>query len=273
MMTRMAGIGIILLMVAWSCGAAVSAEETTPTPTPTPAVSSSDIVITDDVQAYFGPLGPDSPLYGLKLALENLDEAFTFNASEKVMKQMNHAELRIAEIKGLLLMNKSVEAERALDAYFDEMNLTALDLSRIPVRTTGIANAYQQHVKHELVLWDLLQENPNSTKLWQAYNRTLALEERFMEKSTIRLEKRIGQLNRITAKVVRINERTQQGEDQGSTTGTTNAPPAPDHGKGKENQVGKDNGAASVTTQATTPAPDDTSGRDKGNGKNGKGPK
>jgi hypothetical protein len=190
------------------------------------------------------------------------------------MKRMNHAELRIAEIKGLLLMNKSVEAERALDAYFDEMNLTALDLSRIPVRTTGIANAYQQHVKHELVLWNLLQANPNSTKLWQAYNHTLALEERFMEKSTIRLEKRIGQLNRITAKVVRISERTQQqGEDQGLTPGTTNAPLAPDHGKGKENQVGKDNGAASVTTQATTPAPDNASGRDTGNGKNGKGPK
>jgi hypothetical protein len=270
MMTRLAEIGIILLVVVWSVGVAVSAEETVTT---TPTVTSSDIVITDDVEAYFGPLGPDNPLYGLKLALENLDEAFTFNASEKVMKQMKHAEFRISEIKGLLLMNKTVEAERALDAYFEKMNLTEIDLSRIPVRTMGIANAYQQHVKHELVLWDLLQENPNSTKLWQAYNHTLELENRFMEKSTIRIEKRIGQLNRITAKVVKVSDRTEQSARvRGSITETTEAT-TPDHGKGSEKQVGKGQGAAPVTTQTTTPASDDSSGKGKGNGNNGKGPK
>jgi hypothetical protein len=268
MMARLCEIGIILLLVIWSAGVAVRAEDTTPVPTETP----SEIVITDDVQPYFGPLGPDSPLYGLKLALENLDEAFTFNTSEKVMKQMRHAELRIAEMKGLLLMKRSGEAERALDGYFEKMNLTALDISSIPVRTTGIATAYQQHVKHELVLWDLLQQNPNSTKLWQAYNRTLELEGTFVEKSGERIEKRVQQLNRITARVVRIAGKTQgQSGDQGSTT-ETSAPITPDHGKGKEKQVGKDTGAAPTTTQTSAPAPDNGSGRGKGNEKNGKGP-
>jgi len=269
MIARLTRIGIIILLVAWSAGAAVGAVDTTPVPT----VTAQEIVITDDIEPYFGPMGPDSPLYGLKTALENLDEAFTFDSSEKVMKQMKHAELRIAEIKGLLLMNKTVEAERALDGYFEKMNLTVLDLSSIPVRTTGIANAYQQQVKHELVLWDLIQKNPSSPKLWQAYNHTLGLEERFMEKSTIRLEKRIGQQNRMTAKVVWISERTQQqGEDRGSTAATT-APITSDHGKGTEKQVEKGTGAAPVTTQTTAPPSDDSSGKDKGKSNNGKGPK
>ena len=273
MIARLTEIGIIVLMIALSAGAAVRAADTTPAPTATP----SEIVITDDVQPYFGPLGPDSPLYGLKIALENLDEAFTFNASEKVMKQMKHAELRISEVKGLLLMNKSVDAERALDVYFEEMNLTALDLSSVPVRTTGIANAYQQHVKHELMLRDLLQANPNSTKLWRALNHTLDLEDKFVEKSGERIEKLTQQLNRITVKVVRTGNKTQEkSEDQGSAapTAATTAPTTPDHGKGKEKQVEKATETAPVTTQTTAPA-DDTSGKDKDKGKenNGKGPK
>jgi len=269
MIARVLEVGIIILMVALSAGVAVRAEDTTPVPTMTP----SEIVITDDIQPYFGPLGPESPLYGLKTALENLDEAFTFDASERVMKQMKHAELRIAEIKGLLLMNKSVEAERALDGYFEKINLTALDISSIPVRTTGIANAYEQHVKHELVLMDLLQANPNSTKLWRALNHTRELEGTFIEKSGERIEKLTQQLNRITVKVVRIADKTQdKAEDRGSTAATT-APLTPDHGKGKEKQVEKDTGAAPVTTQTTAPASDTGSGNDKGKSNNGKGPK
>ena len=273
MIGRLTCAGLIILMAVLSGVAAVRAENTTSTPAVTPA----EIVITDDVQPYIGPLGPDSPLYGLKLALENLDEAFTFNTSEKVAKEMQHAELRIAEIKGLLLMNKSAEAERALDGYFEKMNLTSLDLSSIPARTTGIANAYRQHIKHELVLYDLLQANPNSTELRQAYNHTLSLEGKFMEKSTIQIEKRVRQLNRMTARIVRIDERDQERNTvQGTNPVTTTAPitsETTDHGKGREKQVGKDTGAAPVTTEpAATPSPGDNSGKDKGNGK-GKGPK
>jgi hypothetical protein len=265
MMGRLMLIGIIALVAVWSVGAAASAED----------VTTSEIVLTDDIEPYFGPLGPDSPLFGLKLALENLDEAFTFNQSEKVLKQMNHAELRIAEIKGLLLMNKSAEAERALDGYFEKLNLTNLDLAKIPVRTTGIATAYQQHAKHQLVLWDLIQQNPNNTQLLRAYNHSISLEEKFMEKAQIRIEKRVWQLNKVTAKVVRINERLQdQGQVQGTTTVTPTAPITSDNGKGKEKKGEKVTGTTTpVTTDTTPPASDDGSGRDKGKGNNGKGSK
>jgi Domain of unknown function (DUF5667) len=266
MIGRITGIGIIVLLFAWCVAGVVSAEDVTPTPTPT------EIVISDDIEAYFGPLGPESPLYGLKLALENLDEAFTFDQSQKVQKQMDHAEIRIAEIKGLLLMNKSVEAERALDAYFEKLNLTVLDLSSIPVRTTGIANAYQQHVKHQLALRDLLETNPNSTSLWRAYNHTLGLEEKFMEKSTVRIEKRIGQLNKITVKMVRTNEQLQERAGDRDATTTPTAPVTTKNAKGWEKQAGKDTPTVTATGTAT-PAPDDGSGRDKEKGNNGKGKK
>jgi hypothetical protein len=275
MMGRLAVMGIIVLAVAWCAVGVVSAEDATPTTTPTP--TPSEIVITDDVEAYFGPLGPDSPLYGLKLALENLDEAFTFNQSEKVMKQMDHAELRIAEIKGLLLMNRSVEAERALDAYFEKTNLTSLDLSRIPVRTTGIAVAYQSHVRHQLALYDLLEANPNSTKLLRAYNHSLALEEKFIEKAQVRIEKRVWQLNKITAKMVQTNEKIQERTSDREATATPTAPITTKNGKGWEKRT-EESTPAVTATGTTTPAPDDGSGSD-GSGKNrekdnnGKGPK
>jgi hypothetical protein len=269
MIGRALMLGIIILVVAWSAGVPVNAEDVTPAPTITP----SEIVITDDVQPYFGPMGPDSPIYGLKIALENLDEAFTFNTSEKIMKQMKHAELRIAEAKGLLLMNRSVEAERALDGYFEKMNLTALDISSIPVRTTGIANAYRQHVKHELVLRDLLQANPNNTQLWRALNSTLDLEGTFIEKSGERIEKMTQQLNRITVRVIRTANKTQEKTEDRASTAATNAPITSDNGKGKEKQVVRGTAAAPVKTQTTAPALSGESGKDNGKSSNGKGPK
>ena len=265
MIARLMEIGIIVLVVAWGLGTAAGAVETTQ------GTASSDIVITDDVQAYYGPLVPGNPLYELKLALENLDEAFTLDTSEKVMKQVDHAEIRISEIKGLLFMNRSEEAERALDAYIEKMDLAAAGISSVPVRTSGIAEAYTQHVKHELVLYDLLQENPESTQLQQAYDHSLSLEEKFLEKSTVRIEKRLTQLNRVTARIVKISEKAgDSGQVRGSDTSITTVPTTSDHGKGKEKQVGKGGDTTPVTTMTTVPT--GASDKNKGNGKE-KGPK
>ena len=40
------------------------------------AAAQDEMVLTDDITAYNGPIGADSPLYGLKLALEDMDESF-----------------------------------------------------------------------------------------------------------------------------------------------------------------------------------------------------
>jgi len=54
--------------------------------------------ISDDIAPYNGTIGADSPVYGLKIAMEDLDETFTFNDTERVEKRLDHAQLRIAEV-------------------------------------------------------------------------------------------------------------------------------------------------------------------------------
>jgi len=48
----------------------------------------------NDIQPYNGPVGPDSALYGLKLAFENLGDTFTFNQTERLDREINHTDTR-----------------------------------------------------------------------------------------------------------------------------------------------------------------------------------
>jgi hypothetical protein len=50
--------------------------------------------VSDTIEPYNGPIGAESPLYGLKIAMENLDETFTFNDSQRVEKQIDHGKVR-----------------------------------------------------------------------------------------------------------------------------------------------------------------------------------
>src|SRR5665647_3677430 len=50
-------------------------------------------IVPEDIAPYQGPISADSPLYGLKIAMEDLDETFTFNNTERVEKQVDHAQL------------------------------------------------------------------------------------------------------------------------------------------------------------------------------------
>lgn len=46
---------------------------------------------------YNGLIGADSPLYGLKINIQKLDVALTFNTTDKLKKQMSLADERVAE--------------------------------------------------------------------------------------------------------------------------------------------------------------------------------
>ncbi|HSQ93964.1 MAG TPA: DUF5667 domain-containing protein, partial [Methanoregula sp.] len=81
-------------------------------------IAAADTVVTDDVEPYNGPIGADSPLYGLKIALEDIDESFTANETERVDKQMEHARLRLSEVRRSLELNQSDSAEVALNNYW-----------------------------------------------------------------------------------------------------------------------------------------------------------
>lgn len=72
---------------------------------------------TDDIAPYNGSIGSDSPLYGLKLFFEGVDEVFTFDVEARLEKQMLHAGERLAEAKAMLLVNNSDAAEAAISEY------------------------------------------------------------------------------------------------------------------------------------------------------------
>ena len=65
---------------------------------------------------------PDSPFYGLKLAIENLQTAFMFNNTEKAKFEIKLAQERLAEIKTMLDKGDINNAQKAKDAHDDEIN-------------------------------------------------------------------------------------------------------------------------------------------------------
>jgi ABC-type uncharacterized transport system YnjBCD ATPase subunit len=173
--------------------------------------------ITDDIEPYNGPIGADNALYGLKIAMEDLDETFTFNATERLDKRINHANIRIAEAKREMAMNRTSYAERALELYWQKLNLTETALTTYPSNATGLLHAQEMITKHQLVLENLLLAHPNNTGLARAYNNSLALEQKFEAKTAIRLDRMMTRDNKTILKFVRIElkERGRSGDGDG----------------------------------------------------------
>jgi hypothetical protein len=172
--------------------------------------------LVDDVQPYLGPIGPGSPLYGLKIAFEDLDLAFTTNDTEYVNKQLKHSRLRLSEVRSELQQNNTDAARRALALYVQTTNATWLRLQASEsANGTSLLHAQQMTLKHQFVLQNLLNASPNNTGLQRAYNNSLALEQKFQEKTQVRFE-RIAEKNQATfIKAVRLEVKHQQKAENG----------------------------------------------------------
>ncbi|MFA5268779.1 MAG: DUF5667 domain-containing protein [Methanoregula sp.] len=171
------------------------------------AAAQDEIVLTDDIAAYNGPIGADSPLYGLKLALEDMDESFTANETERMDRQIEHARLRLSEVRRSLELNQSESAQQALDNYWMKMNLTNATISRWGSNSTGLLHAQEQIVKHQFVLENLLENHPNNTGLQRAYNNSIRLEEKFGEKTMVRFNRTTDKNNQTIMKAIRLEEK------------------------------------------------------------------
>ncbi len=68
-------------------------------------------------------------LYGLKIAFENLGDAFIFNRSEQLQQEINHSDTRLGELESALAANRTDAADRALNQYWQDMNQTEQTLS------------------------------------------------------------------------------------------------------------------------------------------------
>jgi len=234
-------------------------------------------VLTDDIQPYNGPIGADSPLYGLKLALEDMDETFTANETERVDKQMNHARLRLSEVRRSLELNQSDSAEQALNNYWLKMNLTNVTLSTWNSNATGLLHAQEMIVKHQFVLEHLLETHPNNTGLMRAYNNSLRLEERFGEKTAIRFNRTFDKNNQTILRAVRLEQKELDRHGWPDVNTTSTQPDGRQKGweKDKDKTAGDENPVITVTTVAASHGNPHTEvdyeGQDKGNQQDDKG--
>jgi Domain of unknown function (DUF5667) len=252
---------VVALAIALVCLAGTAAAQET-----------SGTVLTDDIQPYNGPIGADSPLYALKLALEDMDETFTANETERVDKQMDHARLRLSEVRRSLELNQSDSAEQALNNYWLKMNLTNSTISRWGSNATGLLHAQEMVVKHQFVLEHLLETHPNNTGLQRAYNNSLRLEEKFTEKTTIKFNRTLEKNNQTIMKAIRLeqreNDRKGWPDANLTTAATTTQPDDKQKGweKNKDKTAGNNNPVTTVTTQAPTTDQLQNQGKGQGQG-------
>jgi hypothetical protein len=234
----------------------------------TPVTDTSGTVLTDDIAPYNGPIGADSPLYGLKLALEDMDESFTANETERVDKQMTHARLRLAEVRRSLELNQSDSAEQALHNYWLKMNLTNTTISRWGSNATGLLHAQEMVVKHQFVLEHLLETHPNNTGLLRAYNNSLRLEEKFGEKTAVKFSRTMEKNNQTILKAIRLEQKDYDRKGWPDANAMVTTTQTDDKQKGWEKDKGKNGGSDNTVTTVTTQAPSGTpQQQDQGQGK------
>lgn len=237
-------------------------------------VDTSGTVLTDDIQPYNGPIGADSPLYGLKLALEDMDESFTANETERVDKQMDHARLRLSEVRRSLELNESDSARQALNNYWLKMNLTNTTISRWNSNATGLLHAQEMIVKHQFVLEHLLETHPNNTGLMRAYNNSLRLEERFSEKTAVRFQRNIEKNNQTILRAIRLEQKEQDRHGWPTVTMTpdeTHTRPSVTETQEQQTEREKNKNKVSSPDTTTRPTPSMTGNQQQGNPPDDKG--
>ena len=214
-------LGLVVLGVLCAIGTA-AADNTT---------GSQGMQPVDTIQPYNGPVGADSSLYGLKIAFENLDEAFTFNQSERLEKEIDHSDLRLAELESALAANRTAAADQALDQYWQKLNQTERTLGLfngtgfMPVYNgtynwtgpmsgfngtgsmpmfngTGpvdpsLMYAQERILSHQALLQNLTFSHPGIPGLARAYNDSRNLEQMFEQKTQIRFDRVVDTDNRI----------------------------------------------------------------------------
>jgi hypothetical protein len=180
--------------------------------------NSTGLASVDDIQPYNGPIGAGSPLYGLKIAMEDIDESFTSNQSERVDKQVGHARFRIAEVRQALDLNQSDSAQQALNLYWQKLNLTQSTIASFGSNATGLLHAQEQIAKHQLVLEQLQFSHPNNTGLQRAYSNSLQLQEKFAEKTSVKFGRTTDRNNNTILKATGLEQKEMERNGKPTVT-------------------------------------------------------
>jgi hypothetical protein len=247
--------GIIIIALLSTTGTVVARGNNLATATG--SGTSSDIDAPDNRQ-----IGPESPLFGLKVAMEDLDETFTFNDTRRLEKQAGHAQTRIEEVSRELELNQGGYAETALELYSRKLNQTEMSLPRFQSDAAGLLHVQELIARHQSVLTDLLSRYPGSTGLVRAYDNNLVLEQKFGEKTRVRFERGADKNNKTVLKAVKLETGKPNNSGAGNSGNTA-------QGKNESQGQVKDKKNDTPVSPAvipvhTTPANDKGSSRDQG---------
>jgi hypothetical protein len=210
---------------------------------------------TDTFGSYTGPIGADSPLYDLKIAMEDLDETFTFNDTLRVEKQINHGKIRIAEVERELQLKRPEVAEKALEQYRQKLNLTEGSLVPFSTNTTGLLHAQEMITRHQEVLANLILKYPNNAGLIRAYDNSRSLELKFENKTEMRFTRSLEKDNKTVYKAVRLQ--IQNHNNNNNTNDVKNTEQEKNQ-KQEKITIQKDEKGANTTTNGQTIRTTDT---------------
>ncbi len=238
--------GIFMLVLLCIAGAAAAQEDT--------GAITDGAVIVDDVAPYDGPIGPGSPLYGLKIAFEDLDVSFTANETERFNLQMNTTRLRLSEARRELQLNNTDAADRALAIYLQKTNLTRLQLqTNAGSNVTGLLFAQGMNMKNQLVLANLIDSHPGNQGLMRAYNNSLSLEQKFQEKTQTRFERVTQKNNATIVRAVRLETSEQQNTRNAGLNQTLQVRQTQQVQQGMVNRTDNTRGLNQVTVKPSSP--------------------
>lgn len=204
-----------ILLIALLCGIGTAAVQES-----SPDLQGVDLV-SGDIRPFEGPIGANNPLHGLKVALEDLDETFTFNGTRRVEKQVDHAQLRIAEFRRELELKRTGSADRVLDLYWQKLNRTEGSLAAFGSDEPALLHAQEMIALHQTVLASLLQSHPDNQGLSRAYNNSLSLGERFSQKTSMKFTRVQGKDNKTIIRTERLDIREQSRADNNGTPAET----------------------------------------------------
>ena len=207
--------GIVIIALFLSVGTVAAAEDNSPG-----ALGAGEG--SDTIEPFDGPIGADSPLYGLKIAMEDLDETFTFNETQRIEKRLDHGRLRIAEVRRELQLNRQETAERALEQYRLKLNLTEGSLAPFASNEAGLLHAQEMITHHQEVLAGLVLQYPNNTGLAHAYSNSLSLELKFENKTEMKFTRYLDKDNKSVLKAVRLEIRNQNRINDDNATAVKN---------------------------------------------------
>ncbi|KAF5410750.1 MAG: hypothetical protein C5S43_04355 [Candidatus Methanocomedens sp.] len=174
-------IALLLCLSLVMCVGSVSADDVESSETP---YNYSSNYSYEHNQSYFGDfIGPHHFLYGLKIGLENMDQAFTANASERLKKQSLAADRRLAEASAEMEKGNSKGAAIALEYYNKKIQNIETTVGGLGEGNPDVENAQQMMPGHQVQINNLIQlqtKNANeSTALKIALNNSMKLEANF----------------------------------------------------------------------------------------------